>query len=225
MPVGTFSAPDANRVAQIQRGQDSGGSNTGVAAPGRRAAGVTVANESTRGDLDQTAPPVAITVRHSTDLNALAQAVALASFGEPIVVEDSVFTRPGGGINADAGEIHARTLTFTRTTLAADVIKARSYQTGGRDALVVDGSRFDAARLVRLYAGGAGTLRFRGDVTLNAPQVDLAGSSVVIDPGSRVSSTGKVSVFADVHGYDQPGTGVLEATVKERRTHAERPRF
>ena len=63
-------------------------------------------------------------------------AVALASFGENILVENSDFTRQPGGINVDAGTIFERTLTLRNASLTADVIKARAFQNGGRDGLV-----------------------------------------------------------------------------------------
>jgi hypothetical protein len=223
VPVGTVGTADANRIAQFQTGTSIGGTVT-LAAP-RRAPGVTVSNESTRGELGVPTPQGTITVASSTDLNALATALAAASFGENIEVNDSTFTRSGSGVNIDAGDALERTLSLSRTTIAADIIKARSFNTAGRDALVIDGSRFDAARLIRLYADGESTLRFKGDVQLKSPLIHLAGKTVTIDAGGRVRADGNVTVYSDNHAYDLPGKGTLEAGSKSRADFSQRPRY
>ncbi|MCB1098614.1 MAG: hypothetical protein KDN22_23785 [Verrucomicrobiae bacterium] len=183
--------------------------------------------DENRGDLNNDSEqPVVITVSDSADLNALAQAVALASFGENIEVENSTFVRSPGGINIDAGTIFERTLTLRSSTFAADVIKARGFQNGGRNALVIDGSRFDASTLVRLYAEGAATLLFRGDVEINSPLVQLAGQTVRVDAGGKVRAGGAINVNATNHQYDVAGFGTIEAAgSKTRAPYDSRPRY
>lgn len=230
-PTGAVAANDPNRLAQIRaENADSGvtGGRSGqTVAGGKVSSTVSVSNSGSRGDLDL-APPAGstISVRNSSDLNALAQSVILASFGESISVETSTFSRLPGIINIDAGTIFERTLSLQQSTFSADVIKARGFQGAGQDALVIDGSAFNAAQIVRLYAEGGGTLRFRGNVTLNTPQADLAGSVVQIDGGGRVQATGVVRVSSDAHRYDAPGFGTLEAAGgKTAVPFAARPRY
>jgi len=217
--VGTssFSGSSANQLAQISgRGESTAAAATrsteNVARSvvgGETREGVSVAGGG-GGDLNSEEGPGTITVANSSDLNALAQAVALASLGENLTVENSNFVSPGG-VNIDAGTIFERTLTLTNNTIVADIIKARGFNNGGRDALVIEGGRYDAGRLIRLYAAGDSTLRFRGDVELNSPVSQLAGRTVQIDAGGTVRASGNVRVHADTHNYDAPGFGTLEA--------------
>jgi hypothetical protein len=217
VPVGTsFSAGSANQLAQVSgRGSESAAATRGEPVArsivgGETREGVSVEGGGNRGDLNSEEGPGTITVSNSTDLNALAQAVALANLGENITIEGSNFTTPGG-VNIDAGTIFERTLTLKNTTIVADIIKARGFNNGGRDALLIEGGRYDAGRLIRLYAAGDSTLRFRGDVELNSPDTQLAGRTVQIDAGGRVRASGNVRVNADNHNYDAPGFGTLES--------------
>lgn len=222
MSVGTTSTAGLNNVAQLINRDSSGNAITREATTqsvvgGETREGVSIGNSSTRGDLNETGEPSVVTVANSTDLNALAQAIAVASFGEDLLVSNSNFSA-GGGVNIDAGTIFERTLTLQNTTIAADIIKARGYNNNGLDALVIDGGRFDGGRLVRLYAEGVSTLRFRGDVEINSPISQFAGSTVQIDSGSTVRTSGDVRVHADRHNYDGPGFGTLEAGGTKTRT-------
>ena len=236
MPVGTISSPDANRLAQLSHGSTNEAGKTielRVREPVQQATvigggpseGVTL-DTTNRGDLNtESSEPLVISVTDSNDLNALAQAVALASFGENIEVENSTFTRQPGGISVDAGTIFERTLTLRNSSLTADVIKARSYHTAGRNALVVDGSTFNATTLIRLYAEGTSTLRFKGNVTLNSPLSQLAGETVQVDAGGKVTASGAVHVNATNHNYDSQGFGVIEAATKTRADFGSRSRY
>ncbi|MGK0190114.1 MAG: hypothetical protein ACI9R3_005934 [Verrucomicrobiales bacterium] len=228
MPVGTIGSPDANRLAQISH--EDGGSRTlesrepaeRTIVGGGKVDGVSIGGEESRGDLNnESEEPLVVTVSDSSDLNALAQAVALASFGENITIENSTFTRTPGGINIDAGTIFERTLTLRNSTFAADVIKARGFQNGGRNALIIDGSRFDASTLVRLYAEGASTLRFRGDVEINSPNTQLAGQTIRVDAGGRVRASGNVKINATNHHYDTAGFGTIEAAGSKNTSNYE----
>jgi hypothetical protein len=238
VPVGTASSPMVNRLAQLAHSGENGGGTTlelRVRKPvkqttvvgAKTAEGVSLSDIGNRGDLNSTSDvPAVISVTDSSDLNAVAQAVVLASFGENILVENSTFTRKPGGINVDGGTIFERTLTLRNSYLTADVIKARAFQNGGRDALLIDGSQFDASALVRLYAEGAGKLRFRGNVTINSPNTQLAGQTVEVDAGSKVTASGALKVNATNHNYDAAGFGVIEsAGEKTRGSFEQRSRY
>lgn len=230
-PVGAVSANDPNRIAQIRAeaaAAGNGASREGAAVPGGKiSTAISLPNANARGDLDSApSAETAITVSNSSDLNALSQAIILAAFGEKITVENSNFTRKPGAINMDAGTIFERTLSLNQSTFAADVIKARSFNAPGTDALVINGGAFNASQILRLYAEGGGALRFSGEVSLSGPATDLAGSVVQIDPGSRVRATGNVRVFSDDHRYDREGFGTLESTTpKTALPFANRPRY
>ena len=231
MPVGTVTSGTSNHIAQLAR-HDSAESSEGSRPASRSLVGgetregVSIGGSSNRGDLnDQESEPAVIQVTNSTDLSALAQAVALASFGEDLEISDSNFAS-AGGVNIDAGTIFERTLTLRNTTIVADIIKARAYNNGGRDALVIDGGRFDAGRLVRLYAEGDSTLRFRGEVEIESPLTQLAAKRVEVDAGSRVRASGSVRIDADAHNYDRAGYGTIEAAGgKTTGAFSERSRY
>ncbi|MGL5017712.1 MAG: hypothetical protein ACRDBP_06240, partial [Luteolibacter sp.] len=240
-PVGAVSANDPNRIAQIRAeaaaaaaGSSSaqntstipGGIVSSAVPGGVVSSAITIPESESRGDLDSALQKTTITVANSTDLNALAQAFILASFGEDIAISNSSFNRQSGTINLDAGNIFERTLSLNQGTFTADIIKARSFNTPGTNALLINGSSFNASQLIRLYAEGGGALRFSGDVSLLSPSVDLAGRVVQIDPGSIVRTTGNVRVFSDDHRYDRDGYGTLQSkTPAATQPFTARPRY
>jgi hypothetical protein len=95
------------------------------------------------------------------------------------------------------------------SSIAARIIKARVFDSGG--ILLVSNSILgrgtNASDLIRLYGEGSGGVRFVGDTTLNGSNVQIAGSTVSIDSGSRVrlSNPGGTTVFADSHLYNNGG--------------------
>ena len=233
MPVGTSSvAAGNNHLAQISGRVD--GESREIREPversivgGQTIEGVSIGGNGSGGDLNaQPDEPVVVSVINSTDLNALAQAVALASLGEDLLVEGSSFNRTPGGINIDAGTAWERTLTLRNSLFAADVIKARGFQNNGADGLIIENSRFDASTLVRLYSEGSSKLRFRGNVEINSPLAQFAGQTVQVDAGSVVRASGNVKVNASSHNYDAAGFGTIEAVgEKTRGSYESRSRY
>jgi hypothetical protein len=164
----------------------------------------------------------AITVRNSSELLALAAAagapggsVRLLTQGGRILVENSNI-RAGGEILIDTQNPAVPSLVELRNaTMLADTIRARGFNNGLNDALVIENGTFNASRMLKFYADGASTLRFRGDVSLNAIGVDLAGQRVTVDAGGVVNapSTSSFRVFSDDHDYNRAGRGsILTAT-------------
>jgi hypothetical protein len=232
VPVGiSFTSATAAEQRRTASSDQTGAERSASGAPtplatAPRSAGVVI-NGDSRGDLNSTQGPATVIVTNSTDLNALAEAVTLAALGEHVTIAGSTFAAGAGagGLAIDLGTIHERTLTLQDSTFSADVIKARSFGTGGKDSLIISGSTFNAAQLIRLYADGDSTLRFRGDVRLNSPTSDIAGSRVTIDAGSTVTASGNVRVFTDAADFDTPGRGSLHAAgSKTVQPFAERPR-
>jgi hypothetical protein len=110
----------------------------------------------------------------------------------------------------------------------ADVIRARAFSSAGADALVIEGGSYNAAGLLRFYAEGASTLRFRGNVSLNAANADFAGQRVTVDQGGNVNfsnSNTLVRVFADDHDYNIPTRGNINHPEISRETFSSRPPF
>jgi hypothetical protein len=114
----------------------------------------------------------------------------------------------GSSVDADVVSMISQRgdVQLMNSTLAAREIKARVFDSGG--ILLISNSILgrgtDASDLIRLYGEGSGGVRFVGDTTLKGNNVQIAGSNVVIDPGSRVrlSNPGGTTVYANSHLYN-----------------------
>ncbi|MBX7209235.1 MAG: FecR family protein [Verrucomicrobiaceae bacterium] len=96
---------------------------------------------------------------------------------------------------------------ISNASILADVIKARVLDAGGQ--LYINGSVLGrdipaANSLIKLYGEGASGVRFSGDNTLNAVNVDIAGKTVTIDNGSlvRLSHPGGTRVYSDTANFN-----------------------
>lgn len=148
---------------------------------------------------------VAIQIRNSSELAALSAQLAnigvQTNGGQIHIGESSLATT--GELLIDTANPGVDSLVYLRNvTASADVIRARAFNSGGRDALVIDGGNFNAGRLLRFYAEGASTLRFRGNVALDTPDAILAGRTVEVDRGGNVNIRGRGSIYADFHNYN-----------------------
>ena len=67
----------------------------------------------------------------------------------------------------------------------------------------------NASELIRLYGEGSNGVRFVGDTTLRGDTVQIAGSTVTIDPGSRVrlSNPAGTTIYTDTHHYNNGTNG------------------
>lgn len=104
----------------------------------------------------------------------------------------------------------AGSISLTNSTILADVIKARTMGPGGE--LLVSNSILgrdtpSASSLIKLYGEGASGVRFVGDSTLNAVNVDIAGRTVTIENGSKVrlSHPAGTRVFSDTANFNNGG--------------------
>jgi ferric-dicitrate binding protein FerR (iron transport regulator) len=144
-------------------------------------------------------------LRKLTEADPLAVSVAAAN--------GSLDLDGGSLIDADSVNLASTRgdLRLTGSTIAAREIKARVFDTGGTLHLsnAILGRGTNPSDLIRLYGEGAGGVRFTGDTTLRGTGVDIAGTTVTIDSGSRVrlaNPTG-TSVFADTHNYNNRVNG------------------
>ncbi|MES2706702.1 MAG: hypothetical protein V4726_08890 [Verrucomicrobiota bacterium] len=200
---------------------------------------VNVVNKGSNGDR------IGIRVQNSSQLLALASsgAVRLTTNGSQIQVSNSTlsggtYSGSTGGIgngevliDAMAGASPLDTLVqLSSVTASADIIRARSYNSGDRDSLVITGGRYDAFTALKFYAEGASKLRFAGNVTINTPNADFAGKIVQVDSGGAVTSNGRITVYADDHRYNVSGGsyGTIQTTSggePGRSKFTERPGF
>lgn len=149
--------------------------------------------------------PLAITIRNSSELAALAGSIRLDSGGSPITVDGSRLRADPqtGQIVIDALETGGL-VTLRNATLSADVIKARGHSASG-DAVIVDGGSFIARSVLKFYAAGASILRFRGNVTLDSPLSVLAARTVEVEAGGLVTSNGRIDIYTNNPRFNSPG--------------------
>ncbi len=152
-----------------------------------------------------------ITITDSSILQALAQGSALyvGTNGSPITIANSALQ--ANVIDLDTLNQAADGLIEIRnSTLSGDVIRARAFNTGDRDAILIRDSAFNANQLIQFYAEGASRLRFQGtnNLVLGANGVaNLAGRTVQVDSGGNVNISGNGNVFRDVDNYNKDGFG------------------
>ncbi len=163
--------------------------------------------------------PTGITIRNSSELRSVLANLQLTAFRAPVTVESSTlsakanllidaYVSPQDSMKKDVttpGRVSVRD-----AQLMAQAIRIRGFADGG-DALVIDGSTLNAAQLIKLYAEGASTLRFRNAVTLNTAMAVLAGQTVEVDPGGKVTISGKGRVFTDNPNFNTGSYGTIDA--------------
>lgn len=158
--------------------------------------------------------PSGITISNSSQLQAMVELAVLTN-GKPISVDGSTLTATKN-LTIDSGELGGL-VTLRNAVLSADVIRVRGSSASG-DALVIDGGTMTAT-LLKLYAGSNGTLRFRKDVNLKADQAILAGQTVEVENGGRVSISGKGTVYTKNANFNQPNFGTI-SDIKGQVTHS-----
>jgi hypothetical protein len=150
-----------------------------------------------------------ISITSSAYLKALAD-LSLQAQGS-VSVDSSRLDAPSILIESQTGQITLNNFTANAT----DNFKAISYSPQG---LVISGTTaINAGSLINLYAQAAdGSLIFRGNVTLDAPTVNLAANTVTVDPGSSVTVTkGTSNVYSNNHNYNAPNYGTISGTVNQ----------
>lgn len=173
------------------------------------------------------ATPISITIRNSSELAALAGSIKFDSGGQPILVDSSILrANPATGQivldaymlkynpNTKEFEDSGDTLNLWNSTLSADVIKARGHSASG-DAVIVDGGSYLAGTMLKFYATGASMLRFRGNVSINSPLSVFSGSTVQVDAGGSVRSTGTVNVYTNQANFNTAGFGTITTRTNE----------
>ena len=154
-----------------------------------------------------------ITVTNSSELTSLLASLDLLSGGGPITVDTAKLSaRRNLTIDSFAGNFpnDPAVVNLKNLQAMANLISVRAFSPSG-DALIIDGSTFNASQLIRLYAEGASTLRFRNHVTLTTPRADLAGKTVEVDAGGSVNISGKGNVFTDHPNFNSGGFGTIQA--------------
>ncbi len=154
---------------------------------------------------------VAFLLKNSTDLLELATTLKEAADGGNIVIADSQFSRPGGTIKIDAGDLAARTLTLRNLVVSADTINATAFNADGRDGLVIDGGSYRATSMLSLLSRGNSTLRFRGNVDLDTPFAELRAAIIEVERGGNVTISGAGAAFTREARFNRLNYGNIEA--------------
>ena len=165
-----------------------------------------------------------IQITNSSEVAAIAGALHAMGNGGTISVDGSTL-KAASEILLDTGTATSGLVQLKDATLNASSIRARAFATGG-NALIIDGSTLNADQLIKLYAEGAGTLRFRNNVTLNTNQAIIAGKTVEVDAGGNVNVRGKADIYTDNANFNRTGYGNISAGGGAlTHPHAARPGF
>ncbi len=147
-----------------------------------------------------------VKISNSSQLRSLSQldnpeVLIEALAGNVEVIEGSSVETGVANMISQRGDVQLK-----NSTIAAREIKARVFDSGG--TLLISNSILgrgtNASDLIRLYGEGSGGVRFVGDTTLKGNLVQIAGTSVTIDSGSRVrlSNPTGTTVYANSHLYN-----------------------
>ncbi|NQX00565.1 hypothetical protein HQ447_07875, partial [bacterium] len=145
----------------------------------------------------------------------------------------------GNGSSVDVDMVNVTSqrgdVQIMNSSIAAREIKARVFDSGGTLLIsnAILGRGTQASELIRLYGEGAFGVRFVGDTTLRGNAVDIAGSRVTIDPGSRVrlSNPAGTTVYSDSHRYNDrtygnfTGVGDSNPVHVRQASFGERPKY
>jgi hypothetical protein len=170
-----------------------------------------------------------VTISNSSELRRLSQ------LDNPrLLVEagdGSVEILNGSTVELDAVDISSQRcdVRIMNSTIAAREIKARVFDSGGTLLVsnAVLGRGGNAADLIRLYGEGANGVRFQGDTTLRGNLVQIAGSKVSIDRGSRVrlSNPAGTTIFSDSHQYNNGRNGKFTGLKNCHPAHVNKQSF
>ena len=194
-----FSAPHISLATTMVK-SGSGGQTTS-AGRGRielTSAGTSAANGS-------------ITITDSSNLQALAfsSSILINTNGAPISIRDSRMAASTIDLSTNNSSMDGL-IGIQNSILSGDIIRARAYNTGDRDAILIRGSTFDASQLIQFYAEGTSKLRFQGDNRLNLGTngvANLAGRIVEVDNGGNVTISGNANIYREVDNYNKAGFG------------------
>lgn len=212
VPTATIRLPDGNFTAVAGRDVKVSGASIDAKTIGL-SAGRDVELGGANGGAKLTASQSisvraqqSVKVANSSELRSLsqmgnAQILLEALNGSVQVIENSKVESDVVSLASHRGDV-----SLMNSTISAQEIKARVFDGGGTLLIsnAILGRGTDASDLIRLYGEGSAGVRFVGDTTLRGNQVDIAGSSVTIDKGSRVRllNPGGTTVFADSHLYN-----------------------
>ncbi len=148
--------------------------------------------------------PTRIRFENSSELAALTAVMMDGGGKSTLEVVNSRINAPNGEILIDQFErIH-----LEGAALMASIIRARVISPTG--VLRISNSTLSAGRLLRLYAEGAsGMVEFDGRVALTGNKIDIAGKTVKVNEGGRVTTGPQTTVYADTREYNKAGSGRL----------------
>jgi hypothetical protein len=224
-----LSITAASRGVTIKNDSTLSGGRVAIQGGASPGAEIAIDNSHVTAALDLSvglaSSPTGITIRNSSELKALAENLKLTANRANITVDGATlsaqrdllidtYIAAGKGDPENPAETPG-VVSLRNAQLMAAAIRVRGFSAKG-DALIVDGSTLTAAQLIKLYAEGVGTLRFRRAVTLTTDLAVLAGKTVEVDSGGTVEITGQGRVFTDHARFSTtdrqaPGYGTIHA--------------
>ncbi len=211
--LGQISVPTGNFEAVAGRNIEAAGSSIDAKTIKLSAAGnVAVGTGDSLGVRLTASESISLSAKQSIQITSSSELRALSQLGNAQVLIDalngSVEVAQNSTVEADVVNVasHRGDVSLRDSTVSAREIKARVFDTGGilliSNAILGHGTK--ASDLIRLYGEGSQGVRFVGDTTLRGTRVDIAGTSVTIDPGSQVRllNPGGTTVYANRHLYN-----------------------
>ncbi len=146
--------------------------------------------------------PTRIRFENSSELASLVAVIMQGAGTSALEVVNSRINAPNGEILIDQFDrIH-----LEGAALMASIIRARVISPSG--VLHISNSTLSADKLLRLYAEGAsGMVEFDGRVALRGSKIDIAGKTVKVNEGGRVTTGPHTTVYADTREYNKAGFG------------------
>ncbi|MEO5914041.1 MAG: FecR family protein [Luteolibacter sp.] len=241
-----ISVPDGNFKAVAGRNIETAGASIEAQTIKLSAGGnIAVGTEASRPVNLTASKSISLKAKQSIQITSSSQLRSLSQLGNATVLIDALIgnvdVSQNSTVDADVVKVasHQGDISLKDSTVSAREIKARVFSTGGilliSDAILGHGTK--ASDLIRLYGEGSQGVRFVGDTTLRGTQVDIAGTTVQIDPNSQVRllNPGGTTVYSNFHLYNDEvhgnfvnigdGTGQVGPVQVNQQPYVNRPHY
>ncbi|MEO5714034.1 MAG: FecR family protein [Luteolibacter sp.] len=245
-PLAQINVAGGNFEAVAGRNIETAGASIEARTINLSAGGnIAVGTEESRPVKLTASKSITLKAKQSIQITSSSELHSLSQLGDAKLLIDAlngnVDVSQNSTVDADVVSMasHRGDVSLRDSTVSAREIKARVFNTGGTllisDAILGHGTK--ASDLIRLYGEGSQGVRFVGDTTLRGNQVDIAGTTVQIDPNSQVRllNPGGTTVYSNSHLYNDDvhgnfvniadGTGQSGQVQVNRQPYVNRPHY